>query len=528
MTSPPSTAARCVPSREPPGAISCRPRAAWSPAGRGASSGRSALSAAAQTSHHCANAASSGPISTSWTVEVVITPFYPPPQQLFRGEAACLSAEKRRSQPRTKLTSRPGTATTRRIGRAVEVGRRSSRRRGRRPPEPRRRRRPARCTCERTLPLTWTATCTVSSTSQRSSATGNGAQASEPVVAQPRPQLLGQVRGQRRHQQHQRLDDRPRHRRRRAVGLRQVVGQLGDAGDGDVEPQRRAAVADAGDGPVQRAQRLLGGLDVVGGPHRAGLLVDHHAPDPLQQPLRADDGLGLPRPRLLQRPGRHLVHAEGVGPVGADHLVRRDHVLQALADLPVLAVDRLALVEELAVLLHDLGGGHVEAALVGVGVGGDVALVDQPAERLLAGDVAQVVQHLVPEAGVQQVQHGVLDTADVQVDAADVALARAGPSSSAPAPGRPSARRRPGPGSAGSTSTSRPSWASCWSRGGTSSGRRPGPARPSSTRWRATAAARARSRRRRRRRSSASSRRPRAAAPAASTPGRRRGRSSSS
>ena len=96
--------------------------------------------------------------------------------------------------------------------------------------------------------------------------------------------------------------------------------------------------------------------------------------------------------------------------------------------LPIFPYSRLtgsALVEEPAVLLHDLGGGHVEAALVGVGVGRDVALVDQPAERLLAGDVAQVEQDLVPEAGVQQVQHGVLDAADVQVDAADVArLAR--------------------------------------------------------------------------------------------------------
>ena len=36
--------------------------------------------------------------------------------------------------------------------------------------------------------------------------------------------------------------------------------------------------------------------------------------------------------------------------------------------------------------------------------------------------MAQVVQHLVPEAGVQQVQHRVLGAADVQVDAAAVAL----------------------------------------------------------------------------------------------------------
>lgn len=32
--------------------------------------------------------------------------------------------------------------------------------------------------------------------------------------------------------------------------------------------------------------------------------------------------------------------------------------------------------------------------------------------------MAQVIEHLVPETGVQQVQHGVLHTADVQVNAA--------------------------------------------------------------------------------------------------------------
>jgi hypothetical protein len=50
--------------------------------------------------------------------------------------------------------------------------------------------------------------------------------------------------------------------------------------------------------------------------------------------------------------------------------------------------------------------------------GEDVALVEQPAERLLELTVAEVVQHLVPEPRVQQVQHRVLDAADVQVDAA--------------------------------------------------------------------------------------------------------------
>jgi hypothetical protein len=62
-------------------------------------------------------------------------------------------------------------------------------------------------------------------------------------------------------------------------------------------------------------------------------------------------------------------------------------------------------------VLDHLLGGHVHAAGVRVGVGLDVALVEQLVERLAAGDVAQVVQDLVPEARVQQVQDGVLDTA---------------------------------------------------------------------------------------------------------------------
>ena len=35
--------------------------------------------------------------------------------------------------------------------------------------------------------------------------------------------------------------------------------------------------------------------------------------------------------------------------------------------------------------------------------------------------MAEVEQHLVPEAGVQQVEHGVLDAADVEVDTARMA-----------------------------------------------------------------------------------------------------------
>ena len=112
--------------------------------------------------------------------------------------------------------------------------------------------------------------------------------------------------------------------------------------------------------------------------------------------------------------------------------------------------------------------------------------------------MAQVEQHLVPEPRVQQVQHRVLDAADVQVDAAGVVgavLAGRGPiqyRSFSGSTERFAVRRvdvaqlvpaRTGPVAA---------W--CWCRGGRSSGRRPDPARPRPSRSRGPAAATARSR----------------------------------
>ena len=141
----------------------------------------------------------------------------------------------------------------------------------------------------------------------------------------------------------------------------------------------------------------------------------------------ADDGAGVPGLALLQRAQAHLVEPEGVGAVGGVHLVGADHVLQRLADLAELARDRLALPGERPVGgLLDLAGLHRLAPAVAVGRGLDVALAEVGAERLVAAQVAQVVQHLVPEPRVEQVQHGVLDAADVEVDAARVAGARGG------------------------------------------------------------------------------------------------------
>ena len=144
--------------------------------------------------------------------------------------------------------------------------------------------------------------------------------------------------------------------------------------------------------------------------------------------MRTHNVLRRPRARRVQRAHRHLVDAQGVRTVITHHVIRRHGVLQGLAHLAVLAVDFLAVVVELAVLLLNLGGRDVDAAGIRKRVGLDVALVEQAAVRLLGGNKAQVIEHLVPETCVEQVQHGVLDAAHVQVHATRVILAaRAGP-----------------------------------------------------------------------------------------------------
>ena len=43
-------------------------------------------------------------------------------------------------------------------------------------------------------------------------------------------------------------------------------------------------------------------------------------------------------------------------------------------------------------------------------------LIDEFLEGLGAGDVAEVEEHLVPKAGVEQMQHGMFDAADIEID----------------------------------------------------------------------------------------------------------------
>ena len=228
---------------------------------------------------------------------------------------------------------------------------------------------------------------------------------------------------------------------------------------------------------------------------RADVPLLAQAPDALQEPVHALDGARVPGLGQLELAHEHLVEAHHVGAVVADDVVGVDAVQLGLRHLLDGAGQRLArrlqhggLAAEL-----DLAGLVVSPQAVLVAVRQHGPLVAQLLERLLRVHQAHVVEHLVPEARVQQVQHGVLAAAHVQVDGHPFLLGA----------GLERAARRPSAtGTAGSTSTSPPTAASCWSRA--APGRRTsGRWSPRSSRCRPAATRRCPSARRSRRRAGA-------------------------
>ena len=92
----------------------------------------------------------------------------------------------------------------------------------------------------------------------------------------------------------------------------------------------------------------------------------------------------LPVEVAVWRSGEQGIHARGVGAVARHHLVGRDDIAQRL--------------------------GHLGAIL------DDHALGEQPLGGLAVLDQAEVAHELGPEAGIDQVQNGVFDAADVLID----------------------------------------------------------------------------------------------------------------
>src|SRR5699024_5108290 len=200
-----------------------------------------------------------------------------------------------------------------------------------------------------------------------------------------------------------------------AVVLSQVVGVLDQLRHGGVRAQVIVVIANAGDCAVQLLQVFIVKLcirnrDVTGG------LIDDQAPQALQEALRTDDILGCPWTRRVQRTHRHLVNTQGIRAEFLAEIIRANRVLQRLTHLAVFLIDLFTIVEELSVLLLYLSCWYIDAAGISVGKRLDVALVVQATVWLLGSDMPQVKEHLVPETGVQQVQHGVLHTANIEVN----------------------------------------------------------------------------------------------------------------
>ena len=180
------------------------------------------------------------------------------------------------------------------------------------------------------------------------------------------------------------------------------------------------------------------------------MVIDDHSPDAIEEASHAIDTGHTPGFRSLQRSHEHLVQPQGIGAVFLDHLVRVHHVTAALGHFvrPALNANvRLLLVHEYVaaffhhvrlnpVTRHGLAGTLDQRTSVSgfdyfgrpdqstrcrtigreLGFPQDDALVNQSLERFRRTDISVVEQDLVPEAGIQQVQHRVLRSADVQID----------------------------------------------------------------------------------------------------------------
>ena len=115
------------------------------------------------------------------------------------------------------------------------------------------------------------------------------------------------------------------------------------------------------------------------------LLVDEHPPHTAEKTVHALDAFRVPRLHHLERPHEHLVQAECVRAKLDENVVRIDGIAARL--------------------------GHLLAVLAK-----DQSLVDEFVKRLGRRHLAKVEQHLVPKARVQQMQHRVLRSANIQID----------------------------------------------------------------------------------------------------------------
>ena len=132
-------------------------------------------------------------------------------------------------------------------------------------------------------------------------------------------------------------------------------------------------------------QLLIGADRILDFPGNLTFVGDRQAPNTGEKAVDTLHSLHLPWLHLFERAHEHLIKSQRVGSVFLHDIVGIDHVASGLGHL-------------LPVLAHDQ------------------PLVDEFLERFGRANVAEIEKHLVPETGVEQVEHRVLGSADVEVD----------------------------------------------------------------------------------------------------------------
>ena len=178
--------------------------------------------------------------------------------------------------------------------------------------------------------------------------------------------------------------------------------------------------------------RLTGNFARIGSDETGLHVVVSRLPQAAQEAVGAfDAGIG-PFERLVGRRGEHDEQAGGVGAVLVDQGLRVDAVVLRLRHLLGAADDHRQAVglergagRAAAFVGHDIDIGRVDPLFLAAieiaveGRGDDHALGQQVGERFAeVADQADIAHQLGEEARIEKVQDGVLDAADVLVDAA--------------------------------------------------------------------------------------------------------------
>ena len=186
--------------------------------------------------------------------------------------------------------------------------------------------------------------------------------------------------------------------------------------------------------------------------------VIEEPPELPQEAAHSVNALGIPRLGLLDRAEEHLVKSQGISTICVADIIRVDDIEHRLAHLldrpaadifPVfedefgIGIFRPPFSEELRVepVVVDKVDVHVDfGGLIGVlesagnegvcahnpvnevGASLDHTLVDKLSERLILTDIAEVIEELVPETGIDEVAGGVLGASDIQIDIAPICI----------------------------------------------------------------------------------------------------------